>query len=223
MGHSWGQLSNGVGRTCCLGLTLYEPGLRGLCRLLSGWRDISLALWGLQSLVLVSRLPFVRLFQALLSLIAPEYFDKLAPCLEAVCNEIDQWPAPMPGQTLNLPVMGVILQVRIPSRVDKPESSAPKQCGHENLLPAPVVLSSVHELDLFRCFQPVLAHVQTLWELMLLGEPLVVLAPSPAMSSEMVLALTRCLHPLKFCCDYRPYFTIHDSEFREFTTRTQAP
>lgn len=42
-----------------------------------------------------------------------------------------------------------------------------------------------------RCLQPVLSHVQTLWELMLLGEPLVVLAPSPAMSSEMVLALTR--------------------------------
>lgn len=32
-----------------------------------------------------------------------------------------------------------------------------------------------------------------------------------------------CLQPLKFCCDYRPYFTIHDSEFKEFTTRTQAP
>ena len=95
-----------------------------------------------------------------------------------------------------------------------------------------------------------LAHVQLLWELMLLGEPLLVLAPSPAVSSEMVLALTRwagrpaggrgpgpaprahcpegphprsCLQPLKFCCDYRPYFTIHDSEFKEFTTRTQAP
>ena len=36
-----------------------------------------------KSLVLVSRLPFVRLFQALLSLVAPEYFDKLTPCLEA--------------------------------------------------------------------------------------------------------------------------------------------
>ncbi|XP_025737578.1 protein DENND6B isoform X8 [Callorhinus ursinus] len=205
-----------------------------------------------KSLVLVSRLPFVRLFQALLSLIAPEYFDKLAPCLEAVCSEIDQWPAPVPGQTLNLPVMGVVLQVRagrrgregarftetptpiwqllpfalqvhVPSRVDRPEHSPPKQCSHENLLPAPVVLTSVHELDLFRCFQPVLTHVQTLWELMLLGEPLVVLAPSPAMSSEMVLALISCLQPLKFCCDYRPYFTIHDSEFKEFTTRTQAP
>ncbi|XP_020946974.1 protein DENND6B isoform X6 [Sus scrofa] len=161
--------------------------------------------------------------KALLSLVAPEYFDKLTPCLEAVCNEIDQWPAPVPGQTLNLPVMGVVLQVHIPSRVDKPESGPPAQRSHENLLPAPVVLSSVHELDLFRCFQPVLAHVQMLWELVLLGEPLVVLAPSPAVSSEMVLALTSCLQPLKFCCDYRPYFTVHDSEFKEFTTRTQAP
>ncbi|XP_021072477.1 protein DENND6B isoform X1 [Mus pahari] len=176
-----------------------------------------------KSLVLVSRLPFVRLFQSLLSLIAPEYFEKLAPCLEAVCNEIDQWPAPVPGQTLNLPIMGVVIQVRIPSRVDKLESTPPKQCDQENLLPAPVVLTSVHELDLFRCFRPVLTHVQTLWELMLLGEPLVVLAPSPDVSSELVLALTSCLQPLKFCCDFRPYFTIHDSEFKELTTRTQAP
>ncbi|XP_069855872.1 protein DENND6B isoform X2 [Dipodomys merriami] len=215
-----------------------------------------------KSLVLVSRLPFVRLFQSLLNLVAPEYFEKLAPCLEAVCNEIDQWPAPVPGQTLNLPVMGVVIQVRIPSKVDGPESSPPKQCDQEvgdgaegaglclsaapglygtspspllktgrqkgraavpNLLPAPTVLASVHELDLFRCFQPVLAHVQMLWELMLLGEPLVVLAPSPDMSSELVLALTSCLQPLKFCCDFRPYFTVHDSEFKELTTRTQAP
>lgn len=36
-----------------------------------------------QSLVLVSRLPYVNLFQSLLQLIAPEYFDKLEPCLEA--------------------------------------------------------------------------------------------------------------------------------------------
>ncbi|XP_035875681.1 protein DENND6B isoform X4 [Phyllostomus discolor] len=135
-----------------------------------------------KSLVLVSRLPFVRLFQALLSLVAPEFFDKLAPCLEAVCNEIDQWPAPVPGQTLNLPVVGVVLQVHIPSRADKPEPSPLKQCGQENLLPAPLVLTSVHELDLLSCLQP-----------------------------------------LRFCCDYRPYFTIHDSEFKEFTTRTQAP
>uniref|UniRef100_A0A8C3TDI1 DENN domain containing 6B n=1 Tax=Chelydra serpentina TaxID=8475 RepID=A0A8C3TDI1_CHESE len=167
-----------------------------------------------KSLVLVSRLPYVNLFQSLLQLIAPEYFDKLEPCLEAVCNEIDQWPPPVPGQTLNLPVMGIVIQVHA---TDIPLSNA------QNLLPAPLVLPSVHELDLFRCFQPVLIHIQMLWELMLLGEPIVVMAPSPTISSEMVLALTSCLTPLKYCCDYRPYFTIHDSEFKEYTTRTQAP
>ncbi|XP_027488803.1 protein DENND6B-like [Corapipo altera] len=87
--------------------------------------------------------------------------------------------------------MGVVIQVRIPSRVDKPGSSPVKQFNQENLLPAPLVLPSVHELDLFRCFQPVLIHIQMLWELMLLGEPMVVMAPSPTVSSEMVLALTR--------------------------------
>ncbi|XP_039617464.1 protein DENND6B [Polypterus senegalus] len=176
-----------------------------------------------KSLVVISRLPYVNLFQSLLQLIAPEYFEKLDPCLEAVCNEIDQWPAPIPGQTLNLPVMGVVIQVRIPSKNDKPGSSPLKQAYQENLLPAPMVLPTVNELDLFKCFQSLLIHIQMLWELMLLGEPIVIMAPSPTISSETVLALSSCIAPLKYCCDYRPYFTIHDSEFKEYTTRTQAP
>lgn len=176
-----------------------------------------------KSLVLVSRLPYVNLFQSLLQLIAPEYFEKLEPCLEAVCNEIDQWPPPVPGQTLHLPVMGVVMQVRIPSRADQLGSSPTRQLNQENLLPAPFVLQSLQELDLFRCFQPVLIHIQMLWELMILGEPVVVMAPSPTISSEIVLALTSCIAPLRYSCDYRPYFTIHDSDFKEYTTRTQAP
>ncbi len=37
----------------------------------------------LQSLVLVSRLPYTHLFHSLLQIIAPEFFEKLEPCLEA--------------------------------------------------------------------------------------------------------------------------------------------
>uniref|UniRef100_A0A3Q0RC01 DENN/MADD domain containing 6B n=1 Tax=Amphilophus citrinellus TaxID=61819 RepID=A0A3Q0RC01_AMPCI len=176
-----------------------------------------------KSLVLVSRLPYTHLFHSLLQLIAPEFFEKHEPCLEAVCNEIDQWPLPVPGQTLNLPVMGIILQVRIPSKSDKPGGSPIRQTAKENLLPAPTLLPTIHELDLFKCFQSILIHLQMLWELTLLGEPLVIMAPSPTVSSETVLALISSISPLKFCCDFRPYFTIHDSEFREYTTRTQAP
>uniref|UniRef100_A0A668ALZ0 DENN/MADD domain containing 6B n=1 Tax=Myripristis murdjan TaxID=586833 RepID=A0A668ALZ0_9TELE len=173
-----------------------------------------------KSLVLVSRLPYSHLFHTLLQIIAPEYFEKLEPCLEAVCNEIDQWPSPVPGLTLNLPVMGVVLQVRIPSKTDKPGGSPVKQAPKEV---SPTVLPTIHEQDLFKCFQSVLIHLQMLWELMLLGEPVVVMAPSPTVSSETVLALVSSIAPLKYCCDHRPYFTIHDSEFREYTTRTQAP
>uniref|UniRef100_A0A8C9YTD9 DENN/MADD domain containing 6B n=1 Tax=Sander lucioperca TaxID=283035 RepID=A0A8C9YTD9_SANLU len=165
-----------------------------------------------KSLVLVSRLPYYGMFHSLLQAVAPEFFEKLQPCLEAVCSEIDQWPSPIPGQTLHLPLMGGVLQVR---------GGACIRGG--NVLPAPTVLPSVHELDLFKCFQPVLVHLQMFWELVLLGEPLVVMAPSPTVSSETVLALISIISPLRFCCDFRPYFTVHDSEFREFTTRTQAP
>ena len=35
--------------------------------------------------------------------------------------------------------------------------------------------------------------------------------------------LCSMIAPLKFCSDFRPYFTIHDSEFKEYTTKTQAP
>ncbi|KAK7896720.1 hypothetical protein WMY93_022045 [Mugilogobius chulae] len=176
-----------------------------------------------ESLVLLSRLPYTTLFHSLLQIIAPEYFEKLEPCLETVCNEIGQWPKPVPGMTLNLPVMGVILQIRIPSKSDKPGGSPVRSTAKENLLPAPTVLPTIHELDLFKCFQSMLIHLQMLWELVLLGEPLIVIAPSPTVSSEIILALVSSICPLKFCCDFRPYFTIHDSEFREYTTRTQAP
>lgn len=36
-----------------------------------------------QSLVLISKLPYVTFFHSLLKLIAPEYFEKQEPCLEA--------------------------------------------------------------------------------------------------------------------------------------------
>uniref|UniRef100_A0A3B3TWC4 DENN/MADD domain containing 6B n=1 Tax=Poecilia latipinna TaxID=48699 RepID=A0A3B3TWC4_9TELE len=178
-----------------------------------------------KSLVLVSRLPYTHLFHSVLQIIAPEFFEKLEPFLEAVCNEIDQWPNPSPGQTLNLPVVGVVLQVIIPSKTDKPGGSPVKQITNEvrSVLPPPSSVSHPPSSVLLRCFQSVLIHLQMLWELMLLGEPLVVMAPSPTVCSETILALVSSISPLKFCCDFRPYFTIHDSEFREYTTRTQAP
>uniref|UniRef100_A0A8B9JVF0 DENN/MADD domain containing 6B n=1 Tax=Astyanax mexicanus TaxID=7994 RepID=A0A8B9JVF0_ASTMX len=170
-----------------------------------------------KSLVLVSRLPYVQLFQSLLQSIAPEYFEKLEPCLEAVCNEIDQWPPPVPGQTLNLPVMGIVMQVRIPSKDDKPGGSPTRQGQKENLLPAPTVLPTIHELDLFNTYECVPGvHIH-----LALCKAVVIIAYGKIY--WFLFCFFSSISPLKYCCDFRPYFTIHDSEFKEYTTRTQAP
>lgn len=31
------------------------------------------------------------------------------------------------------------------------------------------------------------------------------------------------IFPLRFCADYRPYFTIHDTDFKEYTLKSSAP
>ena len=61
----------------------------------------------------MTRLPFVELFQELMAVIAPEFFDKGSVCLEISAKEIDQWPRPVPGLLLNLPLLGTLFQVSL--------------------------------------------------------------------------------------------------------------
>lgn len=65
-----------------------------------------------QSVVIITKLPFVNLFGELCALIAPEFFETGTALMEAVVREIDQWPAPIPGQIIHLPLIGILFQVR---------------------------------------------------------------------------------------------------------------
>ncbi|XP_031552290.1 protein DENND6A-like [Actinia tenebrosa] len=180
-----------------------------------------------KSLVLISRLPYLNLFSEVVRTLAPEFFENGLPSLEAACNNIDQWPEPEAGHTLQLPLLGNVLQVRVPSRSDKPGAvSSPDGPMNINLMtpiPSPKVIPTLKEPDTLRFLQPVVAHIHLLWELVICNEPIVVMAPTPNMCSNTVQVLVNLISPLHFCSDYRPFFTIHDSEFKEYTTRTQAP
>ncbi|XP_044765186.1 protein DENND6B [Coccinella septempunctata] len=172
-----------------------------------------------KSFVIVSRLPFNNLFSKISCLIAPEYFQNGELSLEAVCNNIDRWPAPIPGIPISLPLLGSVFQMKIPVN-----GSSNKNVGYsinENL--ENHIQTSVEDLNFFTILQPVMSHIHLLWELVLTCEPLVIMAPSPTLSSNMVLALTRIIAPLRYCGDYRPYFTIHDSEFKQFTNKSPGP
>ncbi|XP_029828190.2 protein DENND6B isoform X2 [Ixodes scapularis] len=169
-----------------------------------------------KSLVVLTRLPLVGLFSRVLSLVAQEYFRTGHPSLEAACRSMDSWPSPAPGRSLGLPLHGLVVQARIPTLqgLGRPLAPPPSSTPQGGLIDP---LPSVHEVDIFRCLLPMLSHVQLLWELVLVAEPVVVMASSPAVCSETVHALVGLIWPLRFCADYRPFFTIHDSEFKEYT------
>lgn len=61
---------------------------------------------------------------------------------------------------------------------------------------------------MFTPLQSLLHKLWHLWELVLLGRPLMVVAPCPADASNTVAALLSLLAPLPYCADFRPYYTI---------------
>ena len=78
-------------------------------------------------------------------------------------------------------------------------------------------MTSVYEPQLFDYLASLVPHLQLIWELVLLAEPIVVMAASPTVSAGVVHAIISLIWPLRTNVDYRPFFTIHDSEFKEYT------
>ncbi|XP_015599764.1 protein DENND6A isoform X2 [Cephus cinctus] len=177
-----------------------------------------------KSIVMITKLPFINLFNELCALIAPEFFEVGDTVMDTVIQQVDQWPPPLPGQIIHLPIMGVLFQTYIPNQNYKaPIPNIPAMNHVPNNQVRRLFLTSAYESDMFRSLASVVSHVHLLWELVLLSEPIVVMASSPTICSEMVQALTTMIIPLKYCADHRPYFTIHDSEFKEYTTDAPAP
>ena len=94
------------------------------------------------------------------------------------------------------------------------------------------VISNIHSVNIFFYFRRFLKKLWILWELVLLGEPLLLIAPSPVVASECVLALVSIICPvsrrrcntsfidhekLLYGGDFRPFFTIHDGDFGRFS------
>lgn len=175
-----------------------------------------------KSVVLLTRLPYITFFYQILQKIAPEYFTNGLPSLESACYNINQWLPPRPGHVVQLPLLGQLVQVRLPTKSDKPgDTRGPDEAIKRSS--AVMVIPAVHDLNLYQALQPVLNNFELIWELVLTNEPIVVIATSPTLCANTVQALVSLIHPLKYAGDYRPFFTIHDSEFKHYTTRTQAP
>ncbi|ORY77594.1 hypothetical protein BCR35DRAFT_305344 [Leucosporidium creatinivorum] len=67
------------------------------------------------------------------------------------------------------------------------------------------------------------AKLLLLWELILLGEPILVVSGNPREGGEVVEWLRGLIRPILFAGDYRPYFHIHDSDFARLTGGSKPP
>ncbi|XP_004520198.1 protein DENND6A [Ceratitis capitata] len=175
-----------------------------------------------KSFIIVSRLPFCNLFYDIVAQIAPKFFDEGKAVIEEACGQINRmWPPLQAGYQLELQLFDHIYQINISTISGKRSNSVGLQ---KNMVKefalntlSTKILSSVHELELFHGLCFTLENLYTLWELVLIAEPIVVVGTSPADCSHMVHTLVSLIAPIEYCAEARPYFTIHDSEFKEFT------
>ncbi|KAJ7550201.1 hypothetical protein O6H91_07G088200 [Diphasiastrum complanatum] len=172
-----------------------------------------------KSVVVLSERPYYCVFKPLVQIAGPLFFDIGSQALEQVAFHVSHWPAPKHGAIMELSVSSAILKVHLP-----PAHTLPPGCGTpmddftSAMAPVSPLNRSVpqgifHEVDLFGTFRGLLMELWVLWELILVGEPLLVMAPTPSQCCEAVAALVGLVAPLPCSVDFRPYFTIHDPDF----------
>ncbi|GAA6032960.1 hypothetical protein JCM8097_000067 [Rhodosporidiobolus ruineniae] len=228
-----------------------------------------------RSLVLITHLPsHPGLFSSIVSILGPLHFKHAqhpgakGGMIESACYNIGAWPDPIPGTTVDLPLLGTVLTVALPlpSQAQFPaatpaytaaslslssstprgarramthppspflSSSAPGSPAMGGLDPTavpPTLPSSLPLTPLCLLLFPPYSSSPTaggvgkvgavgftklllLWELLVLGEPVLVYSNEPRVGAEVVEHLRGLVRPLPFAGDIRPYFHVHDHDF----------
>ncbi|KAJ1821779.1 hypothetical protein LPJ75_000629, partial [Coemansia sp. RSA 2598] len=175
-----------------------------------------------RSVVVISHLPYHGLFSRMVHMLGPLYFDLGTAILEAAAHNVSSWPRPSADGAYELPFLGTALSVEIPAR-DASQLLETSKFPLDRFDPGEHILASVTFDGLFRSFRDALEDLWTCWELMILGESLVVLADTPSRCSEAIVGLVDIIFPITYCGDYRPYFTIQDPDFRAVVSKTHVP
>jgi hypothetical protein len=198
---------------------------------------------------MLTRHPFIKLYRYLIQRIADLYFvNEDQKVLFDAISQINKWPYPQIDYQFALPFMGHRVSYRTPlytphasvsrflnmalntdihikstveikkdSKTGKVASVAPVTPLKERLLGRKYAFQ--HELNFYRHFKTHIAHLHHLWELVILGEPILVLSPTAGECSSAVMALVSMVAPIPYKGDYRPYFTVHNSEFKNLPNK----
>eukprot|EP01084_Bolivina_argentea_P168840 292720_1 len=85
-----------------------------------------------KSVVIVTQLPFVALYERLVKAIGPLYFEYGYTVLEEAVSDVKQWPFPVPGSDASLAFLGYDIRFNVPE-IEYPESlSEMYGCPHSH-------------------------------------------------------------------------------------------
>lgn len=172
-----------------------------------------------KSLVILTHLPHVALFSELAAQLGPLFFEHGLPVLESFVREVTAWPDPDPGATLALPYLGQVLHVSLPHGNEAQNGDWAQTAAHTNQTwPLPASMPQTPLLTVFRSLIP---SLWLIWECMLLAEPILVVGRDPRTTSEAVWHMVDLIRPVLCAGDFRPYFHIHDYDFKALATRNK--
>lgn len=177
-----------------------------------------------KSVVILSHSPYSSLFKPLLQIMGPLYFDIGRKALDCIAASMSTWASPLPGQLMELPIGNSTLKVNLPPvhslSFDGEVSFEESASSMAPLLPTnqSIPHGLFHDSDVFGIFKGILLQLWLLWELLLVGEPILIIAPTPPQCCEAVASLVSLVAPLFVSVDFRPYFTIHDPYFAQLNS-----
>ncbi|PSR72943.1 hypothetical protein PHLCEN_2v11180 [Hermanssonia centrifuga] len=166
-----------------------------------------------RSLVILSQHEYPSLFYTLLSYLGQSFLSHGGPMLEVACHNIASWSDPQPGSTLELGFLGYVFSVELPSTADTQQSSMAMRTV-ERYDPDSHIMASLSPQDppILSAFEASFSHIWSIWECLVLCEPIFVYGPSAATTSQIIWWLRDLLRPIPLAGDFRPFFTIHDAE-----------
>ncbi|KAG6817261.1 hypothetical protein H0H87_010922 [Tephrocybe sp. NHM501043] len=166
-----------------------------------------------RSVVILTQHQFPAFFSLVISIFGPLFQQHGLPMLEAACQNIATWPDPVPGATLELGLLGSVLRLALPLTINEQQFTPdPPAVGKydprlhiaassPSLTPAPLLL-----------FEAAVTQLWSVWECLVLCEPLLVFGVSPAQTSQAVWWLRDLMRPIPLAGDFRPYFTMQDGD-----------
>ncbi|KAF7317803.1 UDENN domain-containing protein [Mycena kentingensis (nom. inval.)] len=168
-----------------------------------------------RSLVVLSHHAFPALFVRICALLGPLFVEHGLPMLESACHNIATWLDPTPGLIAELGFLGTVLNVELPLTADQ------QQIAHKYFDPKEHILASSTWFNPppILLFEAALSNLWSLWECLVLCEPLLIYGASPAHTSQAIWWLRDLLRPLPLAGDIRPYFTIHDTDHAAMASR----